>query len=168
MDEHNSLKTKTITVLFWSASDIFASKGITFLIQIVLARLLLPKDFGLIGMITIFIAISQTISDSGFANALIREDNSTHEDYSTAFFVNLIISIILYFIIFISAPYISGFFEEPKLISLLRVFSLVIPISSFGIIQRTILIKEVDFKTQTRVNIVSAVISGIMAIVFAF
>jgi O-antigen/teichoic acid export membrane protein len=129
---------------------------------------LLPKDFGIIGMITIFIAVSQSIVDSGFGNALIREKNTTQEDYSTVFFFNLLTSVVLYFILFFSSPVIANFFLEPKLILIIKVLGLILIINSFGLIQKTILTKKIDFKTQTKVVLISSVISGVVAIVFAY
>jgi len=166
--KNETLKTKTLKGFFWSFSELLSRYGINFIIQILLARLLLPEDFGIIGMITIFIAISQSIIDSGFGNALIREKKNTEEDYSTVFFFNLITAIILYIVLFFSANTISSFFSQPKLTSILRVLSIVLIINSFGLIQRTILTKNIDFKTQTKIVLLSSVISGIVAIGLAY
>lgn len=168
MQEQNTLKQKTISGLFWSFSDLIANQGIRFIIQIVLARLLMPKDFGIIGMITVFIAVSQSIIDSGFTNALIREKNSSQEDYSTVFYFNLFMAVSLYIILYFSAEFISIFFKEPLLVAILRVLAIVLIINSFGIIQRTILIKNIDFKTQTKISIISSIVSGVIAILFAY
>jgi O-antigen/teichoic acid export membrane protein len=168
MQEQNSLKQKSISGLFWSFFDLLANQGIRFIIQIVLARLLLPKHFGEIGMITVFIAVSQSIVDSGFTNALIREKDSSQEDYSTVFYFNLIIAAILYIVLFFSANAISNFFKEPQLFYILRVLTLVLIINSFGLIQRTMLIKNIDFKTQTKISIISSGVSGVVAIIFAY
>lgn len=164
----NSLKKKTLSGLFWSFSDLFLNQGIQFVIQVVLARLLLPEEFGLIGMITVFIAISNSIIDSGFTNALIREEKATQEDYSTVFYFNLLSSIIVYLILYILSHRISIFFNEPLLESLLRVLGLVVIINSFGLIQRTMLVRKIDFKTQTIINIISSTISGALAIILAY
>ena len=163
-----SLKTKTISGLMWSFSDLIANQGIRAIMQIVLARLLLPEDFGIIGMITIFIVLSQAIVDSGFKNALIRENNSTQEDYSTVFYFNLLMAMLLYLVLFVSAPVISNFFREPQLILMVRVLSLVVLINSFGIIQSTLLIKKINFKTQTKINVISSLIAGLIAIICAY
>lgn len=167
MQEPRLIK-KTISGLIWSSLELIASQGIKFVIQIFLARLLLPEDFGIIGMITIFIAISQSIVDSGFKNALIREKNSTQEDYSTVFFFNLLLAIFLYLLLFFFSPAISDFFEEPKLLLILRILSLVIIINAVGLIQRTILVKKIDFKLQTKIGVISSVISGAVAIFLAY
>ncbi|WP_459201908.1 lipopolysaccharide biosynthesis protein [Methanococcus sp. CF] len=166
--EKAALKKKTISGLIWSFSDLAANQGIQFVIQIFLARMLLPGDFGIIGMITVFIAVSQSIVDSGFSNALIREKNSTQEDYSTVFYFNLAMSLGLYILLYFLAVPISSFFGEPKIIPILRVLSSVIIINSFGLIQRTILIKKINFKVQTKISIISSILSGIAAIISAY
>ena len=96
----STLKEKVIKGMVWSFSEIISQQGINFVIQIFLARLLMPEDFGLIGMITIFIAVSQSLIDSGFTSAIIRENNITNTDYSTVFYFNLVVSIVIYFILF--------------------------------------------------------------------
>jgi O-antigen/teichoic acid export membrane protein len=158
MQEQTSLKNKTITGMFWSFSDLISKQGINFLIQVILARLLLPKDFGIIGMITVFIAISNSVIDSGFSSALIREKKVSQEDYSTVFYFNLVIAVVMYIVLFFSADAISSFFNEPQLVAILKVLAL---------IQRTMLVKKIDFKTQTRINVISSITSGIIGIAFA-
>lgn len=166
--EQTTLKKKTISGLFWSFSDLIANQGIQFIIQIILARLLVPKDFGIIGMITVFIAISQSFIDSGFTNALIREKEVSQEDYSTVFYFNLAMAVLMYAILFFSAGIISRFFKEPQLMAILRVIAIVLIINSFGLIQRTMLTKSINFKTQTKISIMSSIISGIIAVIFAY
>ncbi|NLT46251.1 MAG: lipopolysaccharide biosynthesis protein, partial [Thermotogaceae bacterium] len=168
MSESSNLRQKTASGLFWSFSDLIANQGIQFLIQVVLARLLLVEDFGLIGMITIFIAISTSFIDSGFSQALIREQEAKQEDFSTVFYFNLAMACGLYIILFFSAPFISDFFKEPRLIAILRVLSLVLIINSFGIIQRVMLVRRIDFKTQTKISIIASISSGAVAIVLAY
>ncbi|MEK3879579.1 lipopolysaccharide biosynthesis protein [Paenibacillus sp. FSL M7-0420] len=164
----NSLKNKTLSGLFWSFSDAIGNQGIQFILQIVLARLLVPKDFGVIGMITIFIAISQTFVDSGFSNALIREKKPTQNDYSTVFYFNLLMAFIIYIILFLCAEPISNYFKEPQLLQLIRILSMVLLIDSFGLIQRTILTKNINFRAQTKINLISSILSGIIAIILAY
>jgi O-antigen/teichoic acid export membrane protein len=168
MEEQSQLKKKTLSGLFWSFSDLIINQGIKFIIQIVLARLLLPKDFGIIGMITVFIAVSQSIIDSGFSNALIREKESSQEDFSTVFYFNLFMAAVLYILLFLFSESISSFFKEPQLVSILRVLALVIIVNSFGLIQRTILVKKIDFKTQTKISVISSIVSGVIAILCAY
>ncbi len=164
----SSIKTKTINGVIWSAIDSFSTQAIGFLVSIILARLLSPGEFGLIGMITIFIAISQSFIDSGFSSALIRKKNCTETDYSTVFYFNLTVGILFYLILFFSGPLISYFFKETQLTNLVRVLSLILIINSLTIIQRTILTKRIDFKLQSKISIISALASGIIGIGMAY
>ena len=163
-----SLKHKTISGLFWSFIDNFAKLGISFVVGIILARLLTPREFGLIGMITIFIAVSQSFIDSGFTQALIRKQNCTQTDYSTVFFFNLLTSIVFSLLLFFSAKTISNFFDEPKLILLVQILSVGLIINSFTIVQRAKLTKRIDFKLQTKISVVSSIGSGIIGIAMAY
>ncbi|HPH12124.1 MAG TPA: lipopolysaccharide biosynthesis protein, partial [Thermotogota bacterium] len=138
-----------------------------FVLQVILARLLLPSDFGIIGMITIFVAVSNVFIDSGFTQALIREKEVTQSDYSTVFFFNLLMSAGLYIILFFVSRLISEFFREPQLVAIIKVLSITFIINAFGLIPKTILIKRLDFKTQTKINVLSSVLSGILSILFA-
>ena len=159
-----SLKNKTVKGASWSFIDSISSQGVTFLVSLVLARLLTPDEYGLIGIISIFIAVFNSIVDSGFSNALIRKNDARDIDYNTVFLTNLIISILLFFVLFLSAPAISRFFNQPQLIPLLRVMGAIVIINAFAIIQRTILVKKVDFKTQTKVSLISSITSGVIGI----
>lgn len=166
--KYMTLKEKTISGLMWSFIDSFANKGILFIVGILLARLLLPSEFGLIGMVTIFIEISNSFMDSGFGSALIRKKECTDTDYSTVFYYNLTVGILFYGVIFLSAPAISRFFNEVLLRSLVQVLGVVVIIDSFTIIQRTILIKRLDFKLQTKISLIASIVSGVVGIVMAY
>ncbi len=161
------IKEKAIKGVSWSFIDNIANSGITFLVGIILARILSPAEFGLIGMITIFIAVSNSIVDSGFSSALIRKVKTKDIDYNTVFYFNLCLGIGLYLILFFSAPAISRFFKEPILISITRVMGTILIINAFGIVQRTLLVKEVDFKTQTKISLIASIISGFVGIAMA-
>lgn len=164
----NNLKRKAIHGISWSAIDSLANSGITFFVGIILARILLPAEFGLIGMITIFIAISNSIVDSGFSSALIRKVKTKRIDYNTVFYFNLCLGILLYIILFLCAPAISRFFNEPILISITRVMGTILVINAFGIVQRTLLVKEVNFKIQTKISLLSSITSGIVGVGLAY
>jgi len=163
-----SLKQKTVSGLLWSFIDNFANLGLNFIIGIILARLLTPEEFGLIGMITIFIAISNSFINSGFGSALIRKKNCSQHDYSTVFYFNLVVGIIFYFLLFFSSHTIGNFFNKPQLENILKVLGFLIIIESLTMIQRTILTKRVDFKLQARISVISSVTSGIIAIFMAY
>lgn len=164
----SSLKKKTINGVIWSAIDSFAGQGITFVVGLVLANLLSPAEFGLIGMLTIFIAVSESFINSGFSNALIRKKDATEIDFSTVFYFNLAVGVLFYFTLFFSAPYVAIFFKEPQLDPLLKVLALGLIISSLTIIQRTTLTKRIDFKLQTRISVIAAVGSGTIGITMAY
>ena len=162
-----TLKEKTISGLAWSFIDNFSALGITFLVGIILARLLTPHEFGLIGMIYIFMAISQSIIDSGFTQALIRKKECTQADYSTVFYFNLILGVIIYLIFVFTSGIISHFFNEPQLKLIVKVLGLGLIIESLTIVQRAKLIKRIDFKLQTKISVISSIISGIIGITMA-
>jgi O-antigen/teichoic acid export membrane protein len=144
------------------------NQGLTFIAGIILARLLTPREFGQIGMITVFIAVSQSFINSGFKNALIRKKNCTDIDFSTVFYFNLFTGLFFFFILFFSAPAISNFFNEPELRPIIQVLGVVLIIDSLALIQQTILIKRIDFKLQARISLISSLSSGIIALTMAF
>ncbi|HAF30208.1 MAG TPA: flippase [Bacteroidales bacterium] len=162
-----SLKQKAISGFLWSFIDIFSNSGMQFVVGIILARILSPREFGLIGMLTIFIAISQSFIDSGFSSALIRKKDCTQVDYSTIFYFNLVIGIFFYLILFVSASAISSFFNEPQLEIMLKILGLGLILNAASIIQRTILTKNINFKLQTKISFVATVGSASIAITMA-
>lgn len=164
----NSLRGKAVKGVGWSFIDSFAGQGITFLVGIILARLLTPEEYGLIGIITIFISVFNSIVDSGFSNALIRKTDAKEIDYSTVFITNMVVSIVLFFALFFSAPLIADFFNQPQLKSLSQVMASIVVINAFAIIQRTLLVKRIDFKTQTKVSLISSITSGVIGVTMAY
>lgn len=163
-----NFKEKTISGIAWSAVDSFANQGVHFVVGIILARLLLPREFGLIGMTAIFMAISGTFINSGFTSALIRKNDCTQADYSTVFYYNLGMGLLFYTILFFSAGAIADFFDEPLLKPIMRVLGLDLIISSLTIIQSAILTKRVDFKLKARITAIAGIISGIVGVVMAY
>lgn len=162
-----SLKNKTVRGIGWSFIDNISNQGITFLIGIVLARLLSPEEYGLIGIVTIFISVCNSIVDSGFSNALIRKNNVNDHDYNTIFFTNIAFSVVLFVIIFLLADAIAMFFNQPLLLPLIRAMSIIIIINAFAIVQRVIFVKKIDFKTQTKISFISSVLGGVVGICMA-
>ena len=150
-----NIKKKTIAGLTWSAIDNIASQGVTFVIGIVLARLLSPQEFGTLGIAMIFVGLFNKFVDCGFSNALIRKKDVVPIDYNTAFIFNLVVSVVLYIICFALSPYISSFFDNDELMMVLRWMSLVVIVNAIGIIQKTRLVKRIDFKTQTKISLIS-------------
>lgn len=162
-----SLRNKTIAAMLWSTVGKFGTLAIQFITNMVLARLLMPEDFGVIGMLTIFIVISEVFIVGGFGQALIQKKNPTHIDYTTVFYWNLVASILIYIILYLCSPSIAHFYNMPNLTSILRVYSLVLIISSFSIVQTTHLQKKLDFKTLSIRNIIAAACGTIVSIYMA-
>ena len=162
-----SLKHKTVKGVGWSFIDNLSSSGITFLVGLVLARLLTPSEYGIMAILTIFIAVSNSIVDSGFSNALIRKTDAKQVDYNTVFLFNLVVSGLLYVVLFFAAPSISVFFKEPLLVEVMRVIGWVLVINALAIIPRTLFVKEVNFKTQTKVSLIASISSGVVGISMA-
>lgn len=160
----DSLKAKTVRGTIWSGIDSIAGQGITFLVGLVLARLLSPQEYGLIGYITIIVAILNSIVDSGFSNALIRKKDAGEIDYNTTFIFNLVLSLLMAGVMIVTAGPISKFFNEPELVPLIRVMSAIVVINAAAIVQRTTLTKRVDFKTQTKVSLIASATSGVVGI----
>lgn len=162
------LKKETVKGVAWSAVEKFSTGGVLFLANIILARILTPKDFGLLAIINIFIIIAQTFIDSGFSNALIQKKDRNQIDYSTVFFFNLAISIGLYLILFISAPYISLFFDNPQLTLLTRIVGLNLFIGALVSVHRTRLTILLKFKSQSLITLSSSIIAAVVSIYFAY
>jgi len=156
-----SLKDKTVRGVGWSFIDNIASSGITFLVGLILARLLTPEEYGVMAMIAIFIAVSNSIIDSGFSNALIRKVHINRIDYNTVFYFNIVVSIVLYISLFLASPVISVFFKEPILMEVMRIIGFILIINALSIIPRTIFVRNVNFKTQTKVSLISSISVGI-------
>lgn len=152
----------------WSAADAFLGQGVTFLVGIVLARLLSPDEYGLIGICLIFNTVLCGIVDSGFSNALIRKKDVSDDDYNTMFLTNLGISIVLYGLLFVCSPLVAHFFGRQELTALVRATGLVLILNALSITQTTILTKRIDFKTKTKASLLSAIISGVVGIAMAF
>lgn len=163
-----SIKAKTVSGVGWSAADAFLGYGITFIVGLVLARILSPAEYGLIGIVSIFTSVLSGIVDSGFSNAIIRKKDATNNDYNTMFITNMVMSFFLYVVLFLSAPLIAKFFNRPELINLVRVMGLMLIIQALSLVQYTILSKRIDFKTKTKASFISALVSGGVGILMAF
>ena len=163
-----SIKRQSLSGIKWSAIERFAVQGIQFIIGLILARLLSPSDYGIIGMLAIFMAISQTIIDSGFSKALIQKQDRTETDFSTAFFFNIVVGLVCYLILLISSPYIASFFNEPVLKDVLRVLAINLFLNSLAVVPVAKLSIKVDFKTQFKASIISTILSGALGIVLAY
>lgn len=163
----DSLKNKTVKGVIWSSIERFSVQGIQFFVMIVIARLLSPREYGLVGMVTVFTAIANSLVNSGFSQALIRKTDRTEIDNCTVFHFNIVISILLYILLFICAPYVAGFYSEPELVDVMRVVCLIIIINAFLVVQRAIYTLNLDFKTQAKASMVAVVVSGIVGVCLA-
>lgn len=163
-----SLTNKTIKGVGWNSVDRIINYGIGFIIGIVLARLLSPEEYGLIGIIGIFTAIFNIILDSGLSIALIRKDGVTNTDYCTVFWTNLFLSFGLTAILYFSAPLIGSFFNRPELVQYIHVMSFILVINALSLTQQALLTKRIDFKTQTKISLIAHTLSGVIGIAMAY
>lgn len=161
------LKTRTLTGLFWNLLERIGLRIVQFVPTVILARLLSPEQFGLIGMLSLFIALAQSFLDSGFGLALIRKKDVSHTDECSIFYFNILLGVLSVLVLFFAAPLIAGFYQQPILIGLTRWLSLGIFIQSFGLIQTTLLTRALDFKTQLKARLFATVMSGVIGIAAA-
>ncbi|MEP0133072.1 MAG: lipopolysaccharide biosynthesis protein [Eudoraea sp.] len=153
-----SLKQKTISGVAWSFAEALFLKGLSFVTMVFLARWLGPIDFGLMGMIAVFIGIGTSLVDSGMSASIIRTKNADDSDFSTVFYMNMAISLLVYALMFITAPYISSFYGQVVLIDIIRIYCLIFIISAFSAVQLAILNKEMRFKRMMLLNAPSTII----------
>jgi len=163
-----SLKQKSINGMFWTVGERLSGQAVQLFVQIILARLLEPAQFGLIGMLMIFTAVAQSIMDSGFGSALIQKKDADQTDASSIFFFNLALGLLLALILSLTAPLIAKFYNQPPLIPITRVLSLTLIINAFSLVQTSLLAKKLDFKTQMKISLLAVMISGVIGIVMAY
>lgn len=159
-----SFKQKAKSGMGWSFLIQGGNQVINFGVSIILARILLPSEFGLIGMIAIFIIISKEFVNGGFSASLIRAKDVDNSDYSTVFFINIISSVFMYGLLFFAAPYVAQFYSEPILTNLIRVLGLILLVSAFSFVQSTKLNRELDFKTQFKLQLPALILSAAISI----
>ena len=164
----DDLKNKTVKGMSWSFAEQFLTRGFNLVIGIILARLLSPTDFGLVGMLGIFIAISQLFIDGGLASALIREKNPSEKDFSTVYIVNMTLGVVFYFLLFFSAPLIADFYHQPLLRNLLRATALILVINPLASIHNTLLVIRVDFRSKMIISVANSLIAGTVGILCAY
>ena len=164
----DNLKHKAATGMVWTAVQKYSTMAIGFISSIILARLLMPEDYGAIGMLAIFMSLAEVFIDAGFGSALIQKKNPTSTDYSTVFYFNIGMSVILYVVLFFSAPAIATFYRMPILCKVLRVQGLILFIYAFNIIQRNQIRKNLKFKKLSWITIVTSIISLIVTVAMAY
>lgn len=163
-----SIKHKTLLGIFWTFTNVFFVKGLSFVAMLFLARWLGPEEFGLIGMISVFIGIGTSLVDSGLSSSIIRTKNANDSDFSTVFYMNIGASILVYFFLFLLAPYIADFYQQGPLINIIRVYCLSFIISAFSAIQLAILTRSMQFKHLTILNIPSTIIGVVVGLFMGY
>ena len=153
--------------MLWSISEQVCVQMIRFILSMIMARLLLPADFGLVAMLGIFVAIADSIVDSGFGSALVQRKDLTHKDKCSVFYLNLALGAAMAAVLWLAAPWMASFFLAPRLIDITRAYSFVLIISSFGIVQRSLLTRDIEFRTLAKTAIWSTLLSGVLGVVMA-
>ncbi len=163
-----SLRIRTIEGVLWSAIERLGALGVQFIITIIISNILTPADYGLIGMLALFTALGSVIIDSGFGQALIQKSHISEIDLSSVFFLNVFFGFVIYIISFVFSPGISHFYNSPNLTEISRVVFTVFPINAIGIIQHTLLTKNLKFRSLAKVSLVSSLISGLIGLGMAY
>jgi O-antigen/teichoic acid export membrane protein len=166
--DHPTLKNKVLSGIYWNITESVGRNFFRVVVALILARLLEPSDFGLVGMTTIFLTLAGVFIDSGLSTALIQNKNPTSNDFSTVFIFNVLAGLTIYLILFVSAPLIADFFDQPVLTKIVRVVSLNFFINSFGIVQNSIFSKQMNFKVLTKISLIAILTSGTISIILAY
>lgn len=163
-----SLKKQATKGVFWSTVERLSVQGVQFLVLLIMARMVSPREYGLLAMVAIFSEIAQTLIDSGFSQALIRKQNRTEVDNNTVFYFNIGVGLFLYLICFVCAPFVADFYHEPELVNVMRVICIGMIINSLQVVQRADYIIRLDFKTQAKASTTAAIVSGVIGIALAY
>lgn len=164
----DDLKKKMVSALTWTMVDRFGQQAIQLVIGLIFARLLSPSEFGLLGLVMVYAALSYVLVESGFTQALIRKQDANETDFNTVFYFNIIVSLLLYLILYFTVPLIAGYFHQPQLIPIGRTVFLAIIFNAFCLVPSTKLTKNLDFKTIAKINIISIILSGSFGVTLAF
>ena len=155
-----TLKQKILSGVLWQGLDRVGSMGLQFVIQIVLARLLVPEQFGIVAVMTVFIMLCQCFIDSGFSTALIQKKDTDDVDCNSVFYINICMAIVIYAVMFFAAPWVAAFYKTPEITAYLRVLMLVIVIRSFSLVQFALLTKRMMFYLNFRISMAAVTTSG--------
>ena len=164
----DNLKSKTVKGVIWSSIDRFSTQGISFVFSILIARLLLPSDYGVIAMLGIFMAVSQCFIDSGFGTALIRKNDRTETDFCTVFYFNIVVACLFYGLLWITSPYIAQFYDMPLLETVTKVVGLNLIVGAFSGIQSAQLSIAIDFKSRAKISVVTTLFTGVVGLWLAY
>ena len=163
-----SFKRKVLNSTIWSGVERFSTQIIQFLFNVLIARILLPSDYGIVAMLGIFLAVSQCFVYSGFSSALIRKNNRSEVDFSTVFYYNLFVSIFLYLILYLLSPIIANFYHQPLLVKILRISGLALIINAISGVQHAKLSIALDFKARAKIAMTCAIVSGSIGLILAY
>jgi O-antigen/teichoic acid export membrane protein len=161
------IKQKATKGVLWSAIERFSVQGVQFVISVILARLLFPEDFGLLALVFIVINVLQTINEVGFGASLMFKQDRDDLDFSSVFVLNIFMGVFLYIVLYLTAPFLASFFNQPQLTLITRITGISLLINSFVVVQRTKLLIEVNFKTQAKASLIAVIISGAIGIIAA-
>lgn len=164
----DDLKQKAASGMLWTAIQKYSTMAISFVSGIILARLLLPEEYGAVGMLVIFMSLAEVFIDAGFGSALIQKKKPTQTDYSTVFYFNIGMAFVLYAVLFFCAPLIADFYRMPILCKVLRVQGLILFIYAFNIIQRNQIRKNLKFKKLSKITITTSIVSLIVTVLMAY
>lgn len=164
---NGELKKQTVGGFIWRLVQNISSHGISFIIQIILARILMPEDYGVTAIITVFLTIANVFINTGFSSALIQKKDITEVDLSSAFYSGIIMSFGLFGILFVSAPYIAAYYDMPLVSPMLRVQSLCVIVGALCSVQQALLTKQLQFKKSMIASFTASVIQGVVGIVLA-
>ena len=168
MENTNELKDKVVSGLIWKFLERIGAQLVSFIVTIILARILMPEDYGIVSMVLVFITLANVFVSNGFGSALIQKKDADETDYSTMFYCSLVISLVLYAILFMASPLIASFYNNDKLILVLRVFSLKLPIAAVNSIQHAYVSKKLIFKRFFFSTLIGTVLSAIIGIMMAY
>lgn len=166
-EQESNLKEKTVKGMFWGGIDMFFTKGLNFVFNLLIARQLSPDDYGMVAIVAVIMAVCQCFVDSGFGAALVRKGKCTEDDFSSIFYFNIAVALVLYILLFIGSPIISEFYKQPLLKSVTKIYSIILIINALAIVQNSKLTIEVNFKAFARISIISSLVSGSVALYFA-
>lgn len=168
MDESNNLKGKVFSGLIWSFGERIAAQGVSFVLSIILARLVAPSEYGTISMVLVFINIANVFVSTGLGESLIQKKEANDVDFSSMFYVTLVVSWLIYGVLFLFAPLIGKLYNMPQIVLVLRVLSLMIPLSAVTTIQQAYVSRHMMFKKFFYSTLVGTIISGVIGIFMAY
>jgi len=164
----NSARNSIVGSMIWKMAERLLGQGVSFVVSVVLARLLVPDDYGLVALTTVCMNLANVLIISGFSAALIQKKDADDRDFSTIFYCSQACSILLYIVLYFAAPLVAAFYERVELIRLLRVFALMLPIGVYNNIQNAYIARHMQFRKTFVASVISTVVSGTVGILLAY